>query len=119
MRQGVHTHLGKTIEKTMEISGTFNEAFQILNNTQYYFIDLRPLHISTTNSPETKPFSIIFYDVFIIFPIFPLTFQAGPRHGCGESIRCITSTTWTPVLSSPQGAALYFPADSSVFFDVF
>lgn len=39
--------------------------------------------------------SIIFYHCYSL-----LTFQVGPWPGRGASVRCFTSTTWTPLLSS-------------------
>ena len=40
-------------------------------------------------------FSTIFYHCYPL-----LTFQVGPWPGRGASVRCFTSTTWTPLLSS-------------------
>lgn len=80
----VSTHIwrkrwNKSIGKSMAV---------LMKHFLYYTV-----HISTTNSPT------IFHHFWPHCYSLP-TFQVGPWPGRGASVRCFTSTTWTPLLSS-------------------
>ena len=74
---------------------SIGKSMAVLMKHFLYWIIIRnyTVHISTTNSPT------IFHHFWPHCYSLP-TFQVGPWPGRGASVRCFTSTTWTPLLSS-------------------